>query len=235
MVTGWIQIVVMVAVLTLLTPPLGGYNRPIGASAPTQAQPPDLRTRRHHRPFHRHQADRPAHPQPARSMRTAELPIPHRVPRSTRRHKPLWENRIVARALAPRIDRELARGTPSWSTVVYATRAVHLTGTRSRCSLARSLELLVEHAERPTRPGRSAGDPRLPRAGTRRASRDHGDRRVAADRRAGRCAGRRDVARGPRRRRRAMLRPQSPGCAHRAAARVVAMPPRGVLASKPRA
>ena len=92
-------------------------------------------------------------------MRTAELPIPHRVPRSTRRHKPLWENRIVARALAPRIDRELARGTPSWSTVVYATRAVHLTGTRSRCSLARSLELLVEHAEQPARLLRSAAIP----------------------------------------------------------------------------
>ncbi len=37
------------------------------------AQPPDLRTRRHHRPVHRDQADRPDHPQHPRGLRTARL------------------------------------------------------------------------------------------------------------------------------------------------------------------
>ena len=82
-------------------------------------------------------------------MKTADVVIPHRLPRSTRRHKTHWGTRIVARILAPRIDRDLARGAPSWSTVAHAPRAVRLTG--SRCSLARSLELLVEHAGQPAR------------------------------------------------------------------------------------
>jgi hypothetical protein len=85
-------------------------------------------------------------------MRTADVVIPRRLPRSTRRHKPHWRTRIVARARATRIDGELARGTPSWSTVSHATRALQLTGDRSRGVLARSLEILVEQSERPARP-----------------------------------------------------------------------------------
>jgi len=80
-------------------------------------------------------------------MRTAELFIPHWSPRSPRRHEPHWDDRIVARLLAPRIDRDLAEGTPSWSTVTHAARAAQLTSGRSRHSLARSLELLAERAE----------------------------------------------------------------------------------------
>ena len=58
------------------------------------------------------------------------------------------DDRIVARLLALWIDRDLARGALSWSTVTHAARAVQLTNGRSRHSLARSLELLVERAER---------------------------------------------------------------------------------------
>jgi hypothetical protein len=48
-------------------------------------------------------------------MRTAELLFPHSSPRSPRRQEPHWENRIVARLLAPSIDRDLAEATLSWS------------------------------------------------------------------------------------------------------------------------
>ena len=79
-------------------------------------------------------------------MRTAELLIQHSSPRSIRRRETHYD-RIVARLLAPRIDRDLAQGTPSRSTVTHAARAMQLTSNRSRHSLARSLELLVERAE----------------------------------------------------------------------------------------
>jgi hypothetical protein len=62
----------------------------------------------------------------------------------------------VARLLAPRIDHDLARGALSWSTVTHAARAVQLTTGRSRHSLARSLDALVERAERPAPSGMSA-------------------------------------------------------------------------------
>jgi hypothetical protein len=73
--------------------------------------------------------------------------------------RPHWNDRIVARLLAPWIDRELADGTTTWSTVAHAARAVQLTSTRSRNSLARSLEQLVERAEEPPTPFRSAAIP----------------------------------------------------------------------------
>ena len=80
-------------------------------------------------------------------MRTAELPIPHSSPPSIRRREPHCDDRIVCRLLAPHIDPDLAHGTPSRSPVTDAARAVQLTSSRSRHSLARSLELLVERAE----------------------------------------------------------------------------------------
>jgi hypothetical protein len=79
-------------------------------------------------------------------MRTAQLPIPHSSPPSPRRQEPHWEDRIVARLLAPWSDRDLANVALSWSPVTHA-RAMQLTTSRSRHSLARSLELLVERAE----------------------------------------------------------------------------------------
>jgi len=89
-------------------------------------------------------------------MRTAELLIQHLSPRTPRRQEPHWDDRIVARLLAPRIDRDLAQGTLSRSTVTHAARAVQLTDGRGRRSLARSLQLLVERAERTAPSGMSA-------------------------------------------------------------------------------
>jgi len=90
-------------------------------------------------------------------MRTAVL-TPHRSSRSTRDRRPHWDDRIVARILAPWIDCELAAGEHTWSTVAHAARAVQLTSRRSRRSVARSLELLAERAEQPAAP-RSAAIP----------------------------------------------------------------------------
>ena len=83
--------------------PARAARRPLPADRrqrPAATQPLDLRPRRADRPVHRHQADRPHRAQPARSMRTAELPIQHSSPPSPRRQEPHWENRIVARLLA---------------------------------------------------------------------------------------------------------------------------------------
>jgi hypothetical protein len=79
-------------------------------------------------------------------MRTAELPIPHSSPRSPRRQEPPWDDRIVARLLAPWLDRDLAEATLFRSPVTHAARAVQLTSSR-RPSLARSLDALVERAD----------------------------------------------------------------------------------------
>jgi hypothetical protein len=92
-------------------------------------------------------------------MRSAALITPHRFSRPTSGRRPHWDDRIVARLLASWIDRDLAAGAASWSTVAHAARAVQLTGTRSRRSLARSLEQLVERAEEPPGPFRGAAIP----------------------------------------------------------------------------
>ena len=47
----------------------GVRYRPIGATGAAAPQHPDLRPRRHHRPLHRDQADRPRRPQPAGGLR----------------------------------------------------------------------------------------------------------------------------------------------------------------------
>jgi hypothetical protein len=57
-------------------------------------------------------------------MRTAELLIPHSSPRSPRRQEPHWDDRIVARLLAPRIDPALANVTLPWSPATHAARAM---------------------------------------------------------------------------------------------------------------
>ena len=63
---------------------------------------------------------------------------------------------LLAHLRAARIDQQLAAGTESWHTPVHAARARQLTSERTRRSLARSLERLVEQAEEPPRLARAA-------------------------------------------------------------------------------
>ena len=88
-------------------------------------------------------------PQPTRRMRGAQVLVPARSARSPRCPKRRWEDRAVARVLAPRLDRELARGIPPWSSGAHAARAVQLTGDRTRRAMARSVERLIEDVEKP--------------------------------------------------------------------------------------
>jgi hypothetical protein len=56
---------------------------------------------------------------------------------------------FLSRLRGARLDRMLAQGIEPWSTPVYAARCRQLTGERSRHTLARSLERLVEEADGP--------------------------------------------------------------------------------------
>jgi hypothetical protein len=64
--------------------------------------------------------------------------------------------RLRARLHAPSLDRELASGIAPWRSPLHAARALALTGDRNRRGLARSLERLIEHAQRPPGPYRGA-------------------------------------------------------------------------------
>jgi hypothetical protein len=75
--------------------------------------------------------------------------VPVRSAGSPPHHKRGWEDRVVARVLASRLDRELARGIAPWSSGAHAARALKLTGLRSRRALARSVERLIEDVENP--------------------------------------------------------------------------------------
>src|SRR5579883_2615508 len=55
--------------------------------------------------------------------------------------------RVLARIGASRLDRQLAAGTAPWRSRLHAARALQLTRGRARVRLARSLELLAEHAQ----------------------------------------------------------------------------------------
>jgi hypothetical protein len=67
--------------------------------------------------------------------------------RHHRSHQPTMEDRLIARILAPWLDRELAEpGGPALSQA-HAARAVQLTSERARTSLARRLDKLIERAE----------------------------------------------------------------------------------------
>ena len=92
-------------------------------------------------------------------MRAADVLMSPWWSRPTRHRRPHWDDHIVGRLLAPCIDPELAEGTSSRSTVAHAARAAQLIGRRSRHSLARSLELLVEGAEQPELSGRRRAIP----------------------------------------------------------------------------
>jgi hypothetical protein len=64
--------------------------------------------------------------------------------------------RLTARICSPWLDPQLAAGVPSWRSPSHAARALQLTGDRDRRSLARSLERLLEDAERIPTPFRGA-------------------------------------------------------------------------------
>jgi hypothetical protein len=66
------------------------------------------------------------------------------------RRQPQLRDRIFARLRAPSLDRELTAGCASWRSPTHAARALQLTSERHRRGLARSLEHLIEHAEKPT-------------------------------------------------------------------------------------
>jgi len=56
---------------------------------------------------------------------------------------------VGAWACGSRLDRDLARGAPTWGSTLHAARALQLTGRRERMRLARALAILVEHAQLP--------------------------------------------------------------------------------------
>jgi hypothetical protein len=59
---------------------------------------------------------------------------------------------LLARLRARSIDQDLAAGADAWLTPVHAARARQLTSDRTRRTLARTLEQIVEHADAaPTR------------------------------------------------------------------------------------
>jgi hypothetical protein len=70
-----------------------------------------------------------------------------------RRHPPA---RLTARIRSPWLDSQLAAGVPPWRSPSHAARALQLTGDRDRRALARSLERLLEDAERIPTPFRGA-------------------------------------------------------------------------------
>jgi hypothetical protein len=73
---------------------------------------------------------------------------PHAAAGTDRTSDPLTS--VLARLRGAHIDARLAQGIEPWHSPVYAARCRQLTNERSRHTLARSLELLVEDAdERP--------------------------------------------------------------------------------------
>ena len=84
----------------------------------------------------------------------ALTPTPRTVIGSARRHS--RPPRLLARLRAPWLDRQLAAGIAPWRSPTHAARALQLTSARTRKALARSLERLVEQAEEPPTPARSA-------------------------------------------------------------------------------
>lgn len=69
------------------------------------------------------------------------------------------EDRLVARMLAPWLDRELADGAEVALSKAHAARAEQLISSRTRIAVARSLEKLLERAQTPRRSARIATVP----------------------------------------------------------------------------
>ena len=63
---------------------------------------------------------------------------------------------LWAHLRAARLDRQLSTGTATWRSPTQAARSLQLTSVRKRRGLARALERLIEHAERPLTPFRGA-------------------------------------------------------------------------------
>jgi hypothetical protein len=71
---------------------------------------------------------------------------------ATRRHRgPTLEDRLIARMLAPWLDRELARGLGESVSETHAARTDQLGGQHGRRAVARLLDRLAARAEAPER------------------------------------------------------------------------------------
>jgi len=68
-----------------------------------------------------------------------------------RRRKPTLEDRVIARMLAPWLDREIACGFAPTLSEAHAARAKQLAGERARHAVACSLDRLIDRAENPRR------------------------------------------------------------------------------------
>jgi hypothetical protein len=97
----------------------------------------------------------------ARENDTMHVLLEDDLGRLTLRRLRPWD-RIMARCLATRLDRELARGARPETNVGLAARAVRLTSMKSRRDLAESLQRILA-AVRPvsSRGGSTAADPSL--------------------------------------------------------------------------
>jgi hypothetical protein len=72
-----------------------------------------------------------------------------------RRHrKPTLEDRLIARALAPWLDDELARGMQASLSEAHTARAEQLAGERARRAVVRRLDRLVARAQHQRPPSR---------------------------------------------------------------------------------
>ena len=84
--------------------------------------------------------------------RSLVLPRRHHRPR-----KPTLEDRLIARMLAPWLDRELADPAGRTLSEAHAARAQQLTSEHTRSSVAQTLDRLIERADNPQRPRRLGG------------------------------------------------------------------------------
>ena len=65
----------------------------------------------------------------------------------SRHRRPTLEDRLIARALAPWLDDELARGMRASLSEAHAARAEQLAGQRTRRAVVRRLDRLVDRAQ----------------------------------------------------------------------------------------
>ena len=74
----------------------------------------------------------------------------------TRHRMPTLEDRLIARALAPWLDEELARGMQASLSEAHTARAQQLAGKRARRTVAHRLDRLVDRAQNQRTPSRIA-------------------------------------------------------------------------------
>ena len=80
--------------------------------------------------------------------------IPGPLARPRRRRKATLEDRLIARLLAPWLDRELASGTEPSISQAHAARADQLRGDSLRHAVAGSLDRLLDYARKSPRSNR---------------------------------------------------------------------------------